>query len=633
MTRTPDIGSNMILFCSGFALTSIGYVGLLTFGLPGKGLRWWGWLILLVIGSRLLALNLLPSDDIPRYIWEGRLIREGISPYSIPPDDPRLEYLRDDIVYPMMNHKDMPAIYPPFTHYIFALLTFITNSINGFRLFIVLIELCAIAVMMRWLRSEGLSVGRIVIYALNPLVIIGIAGHGHLDSIQILLLVSGLYAWNTDRKAASFVLITLCGLVKFLGLFALPFLINRKTIKCIPIPVLLIVVSYLPFMFMEGGLSPGNLNVYIGQFEYYSLTFAPLRWVFGTIGANLITVSVLLFSLIWLWLTRTRPIAAIFPLLTLVTLMSTTVHYWYLTPLLALAVVRRNRALIGLSLLFLPYFLIFKGLVETCVWVGEWWWQIVTYTGFIVLFVIELTGRWPAFSSRLPSLGVVVPVLNDGKHLKSLLTSLDKTEIKPDCVIIADGGSTDDTIEVAENWGAKVVRCSRKGRGNQITEGISELQTELILVLHADNIVPSNLHKIRRVALAYPDSAGGACCLRYIGGGKGLSLLSVISTLRVGILGMSFGDQGQWFRKDRVTIAAISLMEDVELAIQLNDKSGSTWTPLTLSVSKRRYEQLGRRYVTLTTFKRLFKYLIARRWQDKIPDTEQLYEEYYSAKR
>jgi len=245
---TPDIGSHLNLFYGGFILSSIGYAGLLRTGLPVRKKGWLAVFIFTLLIPRLFALNLLPSDDVPRYIWEGRILMDGYNPYAIPPEDARLLSFRDE-TYPVINHKDMPAIYPPLTHYIFALLSLVTHSTEGCRFFIWLMELATVFILLRWLKYLGLPRDRILIYALNPLVIIGISGQGHLDSIQIFFLIGGLYLYARGREGAGMTLVTLSGLVKFLGLFALPFLIKRKTVKFIPLCMGIVLVFYLPFFF------------------------------------------------------------------------------------------------------------------------------------------------------------------------------------------------------------------------------------------------------------------------------------------------------------------------------------------------------------------------------------------------
>jgi hypothetical protein len=113
LTRPDDIGSNLFLFNTGFIICALGYIGILFLGIPFVKRYWHIVFWLLVIIPRIFALNMIPSDDLARYIWEGKVLSEGYSPYSYPPESGELIQYRDDEIYPQINHKDRPAIYPP----------------------------------------------------------------------------------------------------------------------------------------------------------------------------------------------------------------------------------------------------------------------------------------------------------------------------------------------------------------------------------------------------------------------------------------------------------------------------------------------------------------------------------------
>ena len=175
-----------------------------------------------------------------------------------------------------------------------------------------------------------------------------------------------------------------------------------------------------------------------------------------------------------------------------------------------------------------------------------------------------------------------------------------------------------------------MIDCPRPGRGSQIALGAEELDTDLVLVLHADNIAPSSVvTALRRAASAYPDAPGGAFRLRHEAAGFMMRMVSVASNAKTALFGLSFGDQGQWFRRDRVEVPAIPLMEDVELAVRMNDAGLPVWTPATIRVSTRRYREQGTLKVVRLIVKRVVEYLARRRWTGRVPDTTRLYKDYY----
>ncbi len=64
-----------------------------------------------------LAAPLL-SDDLYRYVWDGRVAHAGLNPFLHPPSSDALAHVRDASVWPLINHPEIPTIYPPvsYTH-------------------------------------------------------------------------------------------------------------------------------------------------------------------------------------------------------------------------------------------------------------------------------------------------------------------------------------------------------------------------------------------------------------------------------------------------------------------------------------------------------------------------------------
>lgn len=85
---------------------------------------------------------------------------------------------------------------------------------------------------------------------------------------------------------------------------------------------------------------------------------------------------------------------------------------------------------------------------------------------------------------------IIIPTLNEEEFLPRVLTNLQKftEEIE---IIISDGGSTDDTIKIAETRGVKV--CSgKKGRGMQMNRAVPSSNGEVLIFLHADTFLAND---------------------------------------------------------------------------------------------------------------------------------------------
>ena len=92
-----------------------------------------------------LAVLLAPpylSDDINRYVWDGRVEAAGINPYRYIPEDPHLTPLRDEAIFPKINRSDYaPTIYPPVAEYIFFLATRLRASLTAMKATLLVFEL------------------------------------------------------------------------------------------------------------------------------------------------------------------------------------------------------------------------------------------------------------------------------------------------------------------------------------------------------------------------------------------------------------------------------------------------------------------------------------------------------------
>ena len=87
----------------------------------------------------------------------------------------------------------------------------------------------------------------------------------------------------------------------------------------------------------------------------------------------------------------------------------------------------------------------------------------------------------------MPTLSVVIPTKNEEAYLPRLLEALDRQTHKPDMVVVADAGSTDETAEIARGNGAKVVEGGLPGVGRN--HGAAASSTDLVFFLDADAVL------------------------------------------------------------------------------------------------------------------------------------------------
>ncbi len=155
------------------------------------------WIVAVVL--RLAMLPTAPGDDLWRYRWEGNIQLHGFNPYLLAPDSAALVGLRD-ADWNRINHRDVPAIYPPLAEAVFALLARGGNSPLGYKLLFASADLGVAAILRRLLAREGSSPDVAAWYAWNPLAVYVGAGAAHFDPLMVLALVGSV--WCLDRLSA-----------------------------------------------------------------------------------------------------------------------------------------------------------------------------------------------------------------------------------------------------------------------------------------------------------------------------------------------------------------------------------------------------------------------------------------------
>lgn len=200
---------------------------------------------------RLILLVLPPylSDDIFRYIWDGRVLGAGINPYLYIPNDPALAGLRDAQIWPHINRADYaPTIYPPAAQALFFLITRVPGGVLGMKAAWVVLEGVTAWALVRLLDGAGLSRARLLIFAWCPLAIWEIAGSGHLDAAMAAFVALALLAQKGGRMGLAGAALGLAALVKFFPVVILPALWRRWDWR-LPLGFVAVVIGlYLPYL-------------------------------------------------------------------------------------------------------------------------------------------------------------------------------------------------------------------------------------------------------------------------------------------------------------------------------------------------------------------------------------------------
>lgn len=164
-------------------------------------------------------------------------------------------------------------------------------------------------------------------------------------------------------------------------------------------------------------------------------------------------------------------------------------------------------------------------------------------------------------------LSVVIPTLNAGPELPALIATL---KTVADEVVVCDGGSTDDTRNVALHAGAVVIH-TEQGRGTQLAAGAEAARGDWLFFLHADSRLGQSWQTVLRDFLADPLNQYWAAyfSLRFDDDSKWARRLERIVAWRSRRLGLPYGDQGLVINRTLYDQAGgyppIQIMEDVAL--------------------------------------------------------------------
>lgn len=586
----------------------------------------------LALLCRVLFLNFPAAYDVNRYIWEGYIHNQGFNPYLHAPNDPLLSHLVNDIWHDI-NHKDASACYPPLVMFLFSILASISQSPVFFKSVMVLFDLAVIPVLFILARSRHLDASRLVFYALNPLVLVFIAGEGHLDSVHLFFTCLSLYLLLNNRDTWGFLALGCAIMSKYFAVVLLPFLVNGNNWKKSYI-LLFPFFFYLPFW--DTGLNLFSSLVPFGTIMHYndSLTVV-LRALFGE-NAVWASLTLLTIALGTIFIITHDPLRSSYQAFGCLLLLLSTLHPWYLVLMTPFLVFFSSRAWICLHISVLFMFPVLGIEFHTGVFQEIHFLKIFEYLPFYGLLIVGLIKPrfQPAHASFRPVAGfsVIIPTLNEEEIIKQAIKAVEQETNLVETIVV-DGGSQDRTRSLAKELGAHVI-SGKRGRGYQIKEGIDQCRGDIILILHADCRIRERMfERIQSVLNENPHCIGGALGMSYTRKSCSNRFLELLNNGRARWTGIAFGDQGQFFRKEALTLIGgfpnQMLMEDVELSLRLREKGLLCFLPNGITVSERRWAHLGFIKNAGQVITLCLRYLVLRRLGRGHINSEDFYRRYY----
>ena len=208
-------------------------------------------------------------------------------------------------------------------------------------------------------------------------------------------------------------------------------------------------------------------------------------------------------------------------------------------------------------------------------------------------------------------ISIIIPTLNESLLLQRLLCGLNKIIDSQGEIIVVDGGSNDNTLEIASKY-AHQVFVTEQGRATQMNYGAAFAKGEVLFFLHADSMLTTNAFQKLKEIVKESAYVGGAFRLQIDSNKLLLSIISQVVNLRSRFFHLVYGDQGIFVRKKKFLeigkFLITPLMEDVEFYGRLRASGKTVILNEKILTSARRWEKEGILYATFRNWLLLIMY-------------------------
>ena len=232
------------------------------------------------------------------------------------------------------------------------------------------------------------------------------------------------------------------------------------------------------------------------------------------------------------------------------------------------------------------------------------------------------------------TLSIIIPALNESECIEQTIHAVrERSELSvPKQIIVVDGGSTDNTVELAKCSGAEcaVIPNAPRGRAYLLNRGVHHATGEVLLFLDADTIVPQGYDKEIEESFWKSGVVGGAFEFALDGPQFGLRVVELINRTRYRIWQRYYGDQGIFVKKDVFHkiggYPQVGLMEASDFCVNLSREGKLKLVQKPMLTSARRFIDNG--------IYRVLGFDIRMWWLNLIKqDTEKFAQAYWNVNR
>jgi alpha-1,6-mannosyltransferase len=319
------------------------------------------------------------SDDYFRFRWDAALLAQWEDPYAAKPESISATVHQqidpDSTLLHGMNSAQYYSVYPPLQQFFFMpgmLGNTVYEAVFYYRLMFLFAEILCLLLFFRLINYYNEWKQKYLYYVFSPLVIIEGIGNLHFEIFVVLFMLMALYLFLKNKWLGSALMLGLSAGIKLIPLVYLPLSLrplSRKSFRYAVIVIVVFILTFLPVYFTGNILNfKESLNLYSGSFEFNASLYYLIRYVWEMqVGYNPIqqlgpimqalTFVVILTIALWKKKENIQDyLSSAVLILTVYLLFSTTVHPWYIIPLLALTVFTKfNFPLVWSFAIFLSY--------------------------------------------------------------------------------------------------------------------------------------------------------------------------------------------------------------------------------------------------------------------------------------
>ena len=349
------------------------------------------------------------SGDIYRYIWDGKLINNGLSPYKFPPDASQLAYLRDPNWY-LVENNDIISPYPPLIELFNAITYRISPSVLAFKTLTTVFSIGTVASLPFLLRRMDFDPRLSLIFAWNPIFILEFGSSAHDDTIALFFVLLSLYLFSTNRMVPSAALMALAVVSKLFPILIVPLFLKKWGIKATAFFAVVVISFYIPFVLLGGSvIAPISVYVFSSTPIFNAGIFAIFQDLFSVFGTSSAVTAArvteyTVFGILLVWMMRKAVFGEVQNidlfrysgiLISVYVAFSSTVQPWYLAWIFVpfLVMMPTWSWIIFSGTIFLTYITYAQTPISPGYWAEITWVKIVEFGQLYIMVIYEVVSR------------------------------------------------------------------------------------------------------------------------------------------------------------------------------------------------------------------------------------------------